>query len=285
MVVYNMLKQRVISAVIGICILFAVLALYKTIILNIAIAIVSAMAVYELLLATKYVRNKVLATTSLAFSISIPFFSTSMGYHLIVPICTVFVFILFMLMLIMHQIIRIEQISLAFFISVIASIAFSTIIYIRDRFEYAPQIALFYILMGLSSAWISDTGAYFTGMLCGRHKLAPQISPNKTIEGAIGGVILSTASIICLALFFSHMFNKIGLNVSVNYIKLLIVAPIASVLGILGDLSASLVKRQCLIKDFGIIMPGHGGVLDRFDSVLFTVPFYYLIVLFFPIVS
>ena len=86
-------------------------------------------------------------------------------------------------------------------------------------------------------------------------------------------------------MYFSYVFSREGLQVNVNYLELISVLIIASALSIIGDLSASLIKRQCNIKDFGSIMPGHGGVLDRFDSVIFTIPFYYSVDTFLALVK
>lgn len=279
------MKQRMISAGVGIILLIFVLFFYKTIMFNIAISIISAIAVYELLLATKYIENILLAITCLSFSVLISFFKTSLVYKFIVPICTVFVFVLFIIMIFKYDSVKIEQIGLSFFISVVIPFAFTILIYIRDKFIDTPQVAMFYILLSLGSAWISDSGAYFAGTFLGKNKLAPHISPKKTIEGVIGGVISSIIFGVILSLIFSYLFFRSNSNLHINYIRLLVTMPLASIVGVLGDLSASLIKRQCAIKDFGVIMPGHGGVLDRFDSTLFTIPFYYLMELFLPLVE
>ncbi len=118
-------------------------------------------------------------------------------------------------------------------------------------------------------AWGCDTGAYFVGILFGKHKLAPELSPKKTIEGAIGGVAFAT--IIALIYGFTistfFAFNEFNITLSCTIIGL-----VGSVFAQLGDLSASAVKRYTSIKDFGNIIPGHGGILDRFDSILLTAP-------------
>lgn len=113
-------------------------------------------------------------------------------------------------------------------------------------------------------AFGTDTCAYFTGVLLGKHKLYPEISPNKTIEGAIGGIIGCT-------IFSLLYFNYLGTNVY----KIILFSIFASILSMLGDLTASKIKREFKIKDFGNILPGHGGILDRFDSVLFVAPIVY----------
>jgi phosphatidate cytidylyltransferase len=120
-------------------------------------------------------------------------------------------------------------------------------------------------------AFGSDTFAYFTGKFFGKHKLYPEVSPNKTIEGAIGGIVGSTI----LTLIY---FNYLSIN---KYFYIIIFSISASVFSMAGDLTASKIKREFKIKDFGYLLPGHGGIMDRFDSVLFVAPaVYYFISLF-----
>lgn len=128
-----------------------------------------------------------------------------------------------------------------------------------------------YVWLVYIIAFGSDTFAYFTGKLFGRHKLYPEVSPNKTIEGAIGGVIGCT---IISILYFDYLrINK--------FIYIIIFSISASVFSMVGDLSASKIKREFGIKDFGKFLPGHGGILDRFDSVLFVAPIVYYFVNYF----
>lgn len=138
-----------------------------------------------------------------------------------------------------------------------------------------------YIVIALASAWFGDAGAYFVGTSLGKHKLCPEISPKKTIEGALGGV-LSTMLMLCLYSFCYMKFMETrGVMFDVNYAAVAIYGGIASILGIFGDLTASLLKREHDVKDYGKIMPGHGGIMDRFDSVLFIVPFMVMFLTFF----
>ena len=120
------------------------------------------------------------------------------------------------------------------------------------------------------SAFGSDIFAYFTGMLLGRHKLCPVLSPKKTIEGAVGGVLGSVA----LCSLFGYIFMRPLL------VHCVVIGLLAAPISMLGDLTASAYKRKMGIKDYGNLIPGHGGIMDRFDSVLFTAPFvYYYVVI------
>ena len=126
------------------------------------------------------------------------------------------------------------------------------------------KVGLFMAVLVFLISWISDSFAYICGSLFGKHKLIPEISPKKTVEGAVGGVIFS--AICCLV--YGLLVELIFTGVSANYIALFIFGLILSVVSQLGDLVASLIKREYGVKDYGNLMPGHGGIMDRFDSVL-----------------
>ncbi len=128
-------------------------------------------------------------------------------------------------------------------------------------------------------AFVSDTGAYFAGMLFGKHKLCPVISPKKTVEGLIGGVILAGLAMLLYGLILDKAFAM-----EVNYLYLAVYGFVGAFGGAFGDLSLSAVKRQAGIKDYGNLIPGHGGILDRFDSVLITAPLTEVLLLLLPAV-
>ena len=136
-------------------------------------------------------------------------------------------------------------------------------------------------LIAVLSAWVADAGAYFAGTFFGKHKLCPNISPKKTIEGAIGGVVVDVLVMLLCGVLFTELYYQ-G-QAKADYLVLFIIGFFGAALSILGDLSFSIIKRSCHIKDFGQVIPGHGGILDRFDSVIFTAPFVYLLVSFLPL--
>ena len=144
--------------------------------------------------------------------------------------------------------------------------------------------AMFFILLILCFAWGGDTCAYFAGRAFGKHKLCPVVSPKKTVEGAIGGVLGTMVFGVLVTVIYSiaadrmEEFTRSNIGVSM-YVIIALLACVAAVLGIYGDLFASVVKRQCGIKDYGTIFPGHGGILDRFDSVMFIAPFVTMVVI------
>ena len=123
-------------------------------------------------------------------------------------------------------------------------------------------------LLVFVGAWVTDTFAYFTGMLFGKHKLIPEISPKKTVEGAIGGTVFCIGAFLLYGLVVGKLFS---ITIP-NYLSLALFGLVAAVVSQLGDLIASLIKREHGIKDYGKLFPGHGGVLDRFDSILALSP-------------
>ena len=124
---------------------------------------------------------------------------------------------------------------------------------------HISQFGLASVILALSSAWIADTGAYFAGTFLGKHKLCPEISPKKTVEGFFGGIVTDVVVMVIFSLIYSLIAHA-----HVHYLWLIFIGIVCAVISVLGDLSASVLKRQQGIKDFGNIMPGHGGVMDRF---------------------
>lgn len=144
---------------------------------------------------------------------------------------------------------------------------------------FAPEDGIYYIWIPFILAFASDTGAYFTGIAIGKHKLCPVVSPKKTVEGLVGGVICAVLGMLAYGLVL-----QLGFQARVSYPSLLIYGLVGSLGGVFGDLSLSVIKRQTGIKDYGNLIPGHGGILDRFDSVLVTAPLTEALLLILPVV-
>ena len=143
-------------------------------------------------------------------------------------------------------------------------------LYLIRSFEYGK----FIVWLPIIAAWGCDTGAYFTGCAFGKRKLIPDLSPKKTVEGAVGGVLIATI----LAFLFAVITEKYVSFDGYNFRILCVLAGFfGSIFSQFGDLSASAIKRYTGIKDYGKLIPGHGGILDRFDSVLFTAPAVYIV--------
>ncbi len=150
-----------------------------------------------------------------------------------------------------------DDVAFVILSSLYVGIGFYYFIVTRDE-------GLEFIIFALLVVWVTDSGAYFTGRAFGKNKLWPEISPNKTIEGFVGGIVLAVIAAIIMQLIAPFEHISFGL--------LIFVTIVASIFGQMGDLVESAIKRHYDVKDSGNILPGHGGILDRFDSLLFVLP-------------
>lgn len=270
------MTKRIISGVIGAALVIGVLFLDKTypIAFNILIAVACVLGTHEVFTAMGIYKFFGILIPTIAFSAVLPIF----GYPVFEYAWYAYTVFLFAVMIFMHKVLGFKDIAVLYSMVILITVGLSTVVMTRD---FGGENGTFYALICLGVAWLSDTGAYFTGSFLGKHKLCPEISPKKTIEGAVGGTVFCMASICLIARCFELW--SLPEAISVSYWNLLLIAFVGSVLSILGDLSFSLMKRGCHIKDFGNVIPGHGGVLDRFDSVIFVAPFVYCIVRLLPI--
>ena len=165
---------------------------------------------------------------------------------------------------------RAEQIMCAFFCTAYAPVMLSFIYLVRSL-----PYGIYTVWMIFISSWICDTCAYVVGMLVGKHKLAPVLSPKKSIEGALGGI---AGSALVVAAYAYFLVERVIEQQQITWIFVLISA-VGAVISQVGDLAASAIKRNHEIKDYGKLIPGHGGVMDRFDSVIFTAPMIYFLAL------
>lgn len=173
---------------------------------------------------------------------------------------------------------KFEDVAIAVIGSVIIPCGFGLFAKLRDIDGYGKgsQIGIFLIFFALICALGTDVGAQLGGMALGKTKMSPNISPKKTVEGAVCGIIFS----LILNAAALTIYNHLALTplTQKQAMVLMIAEPFVAFLGMMGDLSASVLKRNFGVKDFGKIFPGHGGVMDRFDSSLFTIPITYSIV-------
>ncbi len=272
---------RIISGAVGAALLAVILYFHDKILLPIAVAAMVAVMLFELIRAVKLEKCLPVLIPAELCGIALPLLygtlshdGTTELFHIITFTVTLAAaFIIFITWLAKHKDIRYEQVFFVLACMVLVPQAMTTMIRI-ERTD--SKNGLFLLIMALCGAWIADTGAYFTGVAIGKHKLCPEISPKKTIEGFIGG-ILTTAIVYAVA--FSLYFGFTPARAAIAFVT----GAFCAVVGAIGDLSASMVKRQIGFKDYGKIMPGHGGLMDRFDSVLFVLPTFYVFIAFFGI--
>ena len=272
------MKQRLISAGVGIALLIGLLFVYDSIAVPVVFSAIAILAVYECWKAFKpgSVFYLIISAVTCLFTV---FFHDKD----ILLILTVYLILSGTIACIdCSGSDRFGRASSFVLFSLIIIFGFKGFMYARDAFcDRSDRI--FILIMTLCLGWLCDTFALLFGKSFGKKKLSPYISPNKTVEGAVGGVLATSILITILFYVYSVLFTNtfVQKNVVLSLILYFSIGLFGSVIGIFGDLFASYAKRSCGVKDFGNIMPGHGGALDRIDSVLFTSMFMCIIVRYF----
>ncbi len=279
------MSKKVVPALIALIFALAWLssAFLKFPLFAIIVGIIAAVAVYEVENAIGMKYKPIQIITMLYAAVGPVVANYEVNFTLpSAAISSVYVIAVLIIMVIKHERTDFKNVATSVFSSFCLCFGFTTVIYIRDLYATYPDIfyqkksyGIFFLLFGFFCSWLTDTMAFFAGSFFGKHKMCPKISPNKTIEGAIGGVIGNTVLCLVMLAVFRHFFS-----ISVGYLFTAIVAIPLSVVSIFGDLAASVIKRQSGIKDFGNLIPGTGGIMDRFDSSLFVLPLLYGIVYF-----
>lgn len=257
------MKTRIITACVALCILIPVLFFSGTIILCISVAAVAVISLSEMLKCIG-ASKPCISVPLYIYAVVSPFLVRYMDnlYHFaIIAFIAVALYLmyLFTLTVISHGELSFGDAATVFTASMYIIAALNAIIYVRDFGNFGKYI---YLLIFLG-AWVTDTFAYFTGVLFGKHKLIPDVSPKKTIEGSIGGTLFCSASFILFGIIIDVFFGS-----NANLIFLAVGGFIMALISQIGDLIMSVIKRHYGIKDYGKIFPGHGGMLDRFDSIL-----------------
>ena len=266
------MKQRLISAFFGI-ILFLIVIFSPVEVADVCVLLLIEMALHEMLTALKLNENKITYFLSMLFPIVtlITRYFTSIS-----QMNMVYIYLLVMLTttVFRHKTYKFSHVAT----SLIAAVYITTSLLLIPSILRMDNgiINLFLVFIG---GWITDTCAYFSGKAFGKHRLAPQLSPNKTIEGSVGGVV----GVMIVFAVYALVISNINSMVNANIINAIILGLICGGVSQIGDLCASAIKRDQNIKDFGKLMPGHGGVMDRFDSVLYTAPAVYFFIINFPV--
>lgn len=258
------MKVRIISAAVLIPVLLILLMVAPTAVTAAVWGLLLAVAVYELLYTTALVREPRLVVYAAVMAFAVTMWSHYDAIHAYALIgLMIFVGILFAEMMLSHVKITFEKICLCIVAGYVIPFLLSSLI----RILVMSRIGRYMVLIPFIVAFASDAGAYFAGHFFGQHKLAPVISQHKTIEGAIGGVVAATVFMFIYGLVLQFAFGF-----QIRYIIAILYGLIGSLAGVFGDLCFSVVKRQTGIKDYGNLIPGHGGVLDRFDSMMMVGP-------------
>lgn len=265
------MKTRIITATVLLAIFVPILWFSHLIVYPIAMAILAGVAVFELLRCLGQHRDLPLSVGAIALAVTLTLLArlaTGAQQYLGILAIAFFVFTLYLFAVSVFRAgaLRYESLMGVVGGTFYLTLAFSSMVLLRDL----PN-GVFLFLLPFVGSWVTDTFAYFTGRLIGRHKLAPVISPKKTVEGSLGGIVFAVGA------FAAYGAIVAAQGVAPRYPALLLCGLLVSVVSQIGDLALSAIKREQGIKDYSNIFPGHGGVLDRFDSVIATAP---LILLF-----
>jgi len=290
------MKTRVIAAAVLIPIFLAIFLIFPPIILAIVVSVICGIAAYELLHATNISRNKsVLVFTIIAAALVppavylsfIPSQDPGNPYSAMLLITLLSsIFFIFISLLIIEAVLtmkntkaiekgtqlKFRQIPIALAAGILIPYMLSSIVSLKSM-HYGHLL----VLLPVVATILTDSGAYFTGVTIGKKKAFPTISPNKTVEGYIGGTIAGIIGMLIYGLILSYTTA-----LTVIFPVLILYGILGAIMTELGDLAFSFIKRKCGIKDYGKLIPGHGGALDRFDSMIFCGPTMYLLVVFIP---
>lgn len=261
------MKTRIITAVVATLILLPVLIFADYPVLPIALSLVSLIAVFEMLrcigLHRAWVISVPLYLLALALPICIRLLSRAELVKVAFAAIVFLLFYFFAILLFSHGKYKLADLSVCFMTVLYILIGFNAILYVHDHIYGGEYV----YLIAFIGAWITDIFAYFCGMLFGRggkHKLIPDVSPKKTVEGSIGGIVFCILSMMLYGWIVSRIEPSLDANVAVFAVAGLLISIVSQI----GDLCMSLIKRTYGIKDYGKLFPGHGGMLDRFDSVI-----------------
>ena len=261
--------KRMITGVIAAALLALVCIFANDIVFPVVFGLLALLGVYEMLGCIGARRNFAIALCMYALTIlSVVLVHTTSRHSMYI---TTYAGVLFCVLLILlasavfsEGQVPVDKVCIAFTTCSYVITGFVSIILLRDM-----PLGKYIYLLAFVGPWVSDTFAYFVGMLFGKHKLIPSVSPKKTIEGSLGGIFFCIIGCIV----YGYVIKAVsGGEAEIHVAFLALLGLIISVVSQVGDLIFSLIKRRYDIKDYGFIFPGHGGVLDRFDSVIATAP-------------
>lgn len=263
------MKQRIITAIILVAIALPIVLLSEYLIYPIALGFCSLMAMFELLRVLGLHKRWAISLPAYVISVTLPVFAHDMFLgedairaknYILFCVCVIFAYLLYIMgaAVFSKGELSVSAVATTFLTLTYTVISFTAMSLIR----YIDGGEVTFVLVFVS-AWISDVGAYFVGSLIGKHKLIPEVSPKKTVEGAIGGIV------VVILVFLLYGFGvELVTDYNANYIILAISGGLLALISQIGDLIASLIKREHNIKDYGNLLPGHGGIMDRFDSII-----------------
>ena len=268
------MKTRIISA--AVLLVAAAIMIYAlpSVVTAVVVALALALAAYELLYQTGLVRHPRLVVYSAVAAFAMAIWTWSGREHVWgMVLVLAFFAACFAEMMADHVHVSFDKVGMCFGAGLVVPYLLSSIL----RILAIPRLGKFFILIPVLMACVPDSGAYFAGSKFGKHKLAPVLSPKKTVEGVIGGVAACVAGMVLYGLIL-----WLGFGLKVNFGYAVFYGLLGGVASVFGDLCFSVIKRQTGIKDYGRLIPGHGGILDRFDSMVVVAPLAEALLLLIP---
>lgn len=267
--------KRIITALVALCVFIPMLVFSHTWVSAALIGVCIVIAVFEAIRCIGQKKNFFLIIPLCTASMIMPLYAIYAKQHIDNPqsIFTVGAVVIILVTLYVFTVavfssktFNIADAGLLIAMFIFANYGFTSLIYISNFAANGKYL----VFLPFIVAWVTDTFAYFTGRFFGKHKLIPAVSPKKTIEGAIGGTIGGAISVVIFAFAVSTFFKPDGGEgiIQANYLAFAIFGIFIPIFGQIGDLMMSVIKRNYGIKDYGKFFPGHGGMLDRFDSAL-----------------
>ena len=270
------MKTRILAAAVLVPILLVLVLFAPKMFSAVIFAVLMAIGSYELLYRTHLVQHSRLVVYASVMAFAVIMWSHAGAIHAWLLIgMLVYTLVLFAEMMMDHVKVRIEMLALCYVSGFIVPFLMGSLIRILGMTNGRHVILIPFVV-----AFMSDSGAYFAGLKFVKHNLAPVVSPNKTIEGALGGLAAAMLGMLIYALVLDLGFPRM----QVNYGFALLYGLCGALAGMFGDLCFSIIKRQTGIKDYGNLIPGHGGVLDRFDSMMMVAPLMEALLLLAPVV-
>ena len=267
------MKQRIITGAIFAALVMVVLFFSHTWVYPAVILLLSIVGASEMLRCVGVWKELPLSVPSMLYAALCPILAMEYRYGVLMAATMGYLFIMLFMLVFAHEKVNTERACTAYTMIVYITICFVCLIRLRyvtteTGMDTGRMEGQYIYLLVFIAAWITDTFAYFTGVFFGKHKLCPKISPKKTVEGSLGGIAFCVLAFLIYGFAISRMFS-----LEPNYAGLAAVGLVMSILSQIGDLLASVIKRTYGVKNYGKLFPGHGGVLDRFDSVLLLAPF------------
>ena len=266
--------KRTLTGIVLIAVLVVVLLFLPAWCTAVLLTVMTGIAVNELLKTTGLVDDQRLITFATGIALAIPwasYFGTE--YYRALIVILAFTVLFFSEMLRTHGQLPFQQVAMSIIAGVLIPFLLSALVRIR-----VMENGVYFIAAPFVMAFMPDTGAYLIGCAFGKHKLCPTISPKKTVEGLFGGILGGILGMIVYGLVLKYFFNF-----QVNFLAAVLYGALGAGFATFGDLMFSVIKRQTGIKDYGTLLPGHGGILDRFDSVTLVAPLAELLLLILPL--